>query len=190
MKVKDLNNDGKIDPNNDRQVIGNYDPKWSGSFSTSFKVKQFDLSLSLITNQGMTVFSSFHDNFADMADRGRQKLDVADWYVPANGAGVPEQYSNTNPLPSSAGVGALYSSNASFYKDASFVKIQNIAVGYSLGDDLVNRLKIKSMRFYINVLNPFVFTDYEGYDPEWATAGLGTNRVATMTVQMGVSLKL
>jgi TonB-linked SusC/RagA family outer membrane protein len=190
MKVKDLNNDGKIDPNNDRQVIGNYDPKWSGSFSTSLKVKQFDLSLSLITNQGMTVFSSFHDNFADMADRGRQKLDVADWYVPANGADVPEQYSNTNPLPSSAGVGALYSSNASFYKDASFVKIQNIAVGYSLGNDLLNRLKIKSMRFYVNVLNPFVFTDYEGYDPEWATAGLGVNRVATMTVQMGVSLKL
>lgn len=190
MKVKDLNNDGKIDPNNDRQIIGNYDPKWTGSFSTSLKVKQFDLSLSLITNQGMTVFSSFHDNFADMADRGRQKLDVADWYIPENGAGVPAQYSNTNPLPSSGGVGALYASNASFYKDASFVKIQNIALGYSLDDDIVNKLKIKSMRFYVNVLNPFVFTDYEGYDPEWATAGLGVNRVATMTVQMGLSLKL
>lgn len=190
MKVKDLNGDGSIDPNNDRQVIGNYDPKWSGSFSTSLKVKQFDLSLSLITNQGMTVFSGFHDNFADMADRGRQKLDVDDWYVPSNGAGIPAQYSNTNPLPSTAGVGALYTSNASFYKDASFVKIQNIAVGYSLDNDLVSKLKIKSMRFYVNVLNPFVFTDYEGYDPEWATAALGVNRVATMTIQMGLSLKL
>nr|WP_315251509.1 SusC/RagA family TonB-linked outer membrane protein [uncultured Flavobacterium sp.] len=190
MKVKDLNNDGKIEPNGDRAIIGNYDPKWSGSFSTSLKVKQFDLSLSLITNQGMTVFSGFHDNFADVQDRGRQKLDLADFYVPANGAGLPEQYSNTNPLGGAAGVGAFYASNASFYKDASFVKIQNIAVGYSLDDDLIQRLKIKSMRFYINVLNPFVFTDYEGYDPEWATAGFAVNRVATMTVQMGVSLKL
>ena len=190
MKVKDLNNDGKIEPNGDRAIIGNYDPKWSGSFSTSLKVKQFDLSLSVITNQGMTVLSGFHDNFADVQDRGRQKLDLDDFYVPANGAGLPEQYSNTNPLGGALGVGALYSSNASFYKDASFVKIQNIAVGYSLDDDLVQRLKIKSMRFYVNVLNPFVFTDYEGYDPEWATAGFAVNRVATMTVQMGVSLKL
>jgi len=189
MKVKDLNNDGKIDPNGDRAIIGNYDPKWAGSFSTSLRVKQFDLSLSLITNQGMTVLSGFHDNFADVQDRGRQKLDLDDFYVPANGAGIPEQYSNTNPLGGALGVGALYASNASFYKDASFVKIQNIAFGYSLDDELVQRLKIKSMRFYVNVLNPFVFTEYEGYDPEWATAGFAVNRVATTTVQMGVSLK-
>jgi len=187
-RVKDLNNDGKIDANNDRAILGNYDPKWSGSFSTSLKVKQFDLSMSLITNQGMTVFSSFHDNFADVTDRGRQKFDLGDWYIPANGAGIPAQYSNTNPLPRGAGV-YYDTNNVAFYKDASFVKVQNIALGYSLNNDLLNKLKLKSMRFYVNVLNPFVFTDYEGYDPEWATAGLGTNRVSTMTVQMGVSLK-
>lgn len=187
-KVKDLNNDGKIDANNDRAILGNYDPKWSGSFSTSLKVKQFDLGISIITNQGMTVFSGFHDNFADVTDRGRQKLDLGDWYVPANGAGIPAQYSNTNPLPRGAGV-YYDTNNVAFYKDASFVKVQNIALGYSFDPDLVNKLKIKSLRLYVNVLNPFVFTNYEGYDPEWATAALAVNRVATMTVQMGLSLK-
>ncbi|RKR04714.1 TonB-linked SusC/RagA family outer membrane protein [Flavobacterium sp. 90] len=187
-RVKDLNNDGKIDANNDRAILGNYDPKWSGSFSTTLKVKQFDLSMSLITNQGMTVFSGFHDNFADVTDRGRQKLDLKDWYIPANGAGIAPQYSNTNPLPRGAGV-YYDTNNVAFYKNASFVKVQNIAVGYSLDNDLVNKLKIKSMRFYVNVLNPFVITPYEGYDPEWATAALAVNRVSTMTVQMGLSLK-
>ncbi len=158
----------------DRAIIGNYDPKWTGSFSTSLKVKQFDFSLSLITNQGVTVFSDFHNNFADVNDRGRQKLDLKDWYVPANGAGVPEQFSNTNPLPRAAGV--YYTNNdVAFYKDASFVKIQNIAFGYSFNQELLNRLKIKNLRLYVNVLNPFVFTNYEGYDPEWATASLGVN---------------
>ncbi|KFF07721.1 SusC/RagA family TonB-linked outer membrane protein [Flavobacterium hydatis] len=187
-RVKDLNNDGKIDANNDRAILGNYDPKWSGSFSTTLKVKQFDFSLSLITNQGMTVFSGFHDNFADVTDRGRQKLDLGDWYVPANGAGLPAQYSNTNPLPRGAGV-YYDTNNVAFYKDASFVKVQNIALGYSFNDELLNTLKLKSLRLYVNVLNPFVFTDYEGYDPEWATAALAVNRVSTMTVQMGLSLK-
>ncbi|SNR45007.1 TonB-dependent receptor [Flavobacterium sp. ov086] len=187
-RVKDLNNDGKIDANNDRAILGNYDPKWSGSFSTTLKVKQFDLSMSLITNQGMTVFSGFHDNFADVTDRGRQKLDLDDWYIPANGAGIAPQYSNTNPLPRGAGV-YYDTNNVAFYKNASFVKVQNIALGYSLDNDLVNKLKLKSMRFYVNVLNPFVITPYEGYDPEWATAALAVNRVSTMTVQMGLSLK-
>ncbi len=187
-RVKDLNNDGKIDANNDRVILGNYDPKWSGSFSTSLKVKQFDLGIAIITNQGMKVFSGFHDNFADVTDRGRQKLDLDDWYVPANGAGIAAQYSNTNPLPRGAGV-YYDTNNVAFYKDASFVKVQNIALGYSFDSELVNRLKIKSLRLYVNVLNPFVFTKYEGYDPEWATAALAVNRVSTMTVQMGLSLK-
>lgn len=187
-RVKDLNNDGKIDGNNDRAILGNYDPKWTGSLTTSLKVKQFDFSLSLITNQGMTVFSDFHNNFADVNDRGRQKLDLKDWYVPANGAGVPEQFSNTNPLPRAAGV--YYTNNdVAFYKDASFVKIQNIAFGYSFNQELLNKLKIKNLRLYVNVLNPFVFTNYEGYDPEWATASLAINRVASTTIQMGLSLK-
>jgi TonB-linked SusC/RagA family outer membrane protein len=187
-RVKDLNNDGRIDGNNDRAILGNFDPKWTGSFSTSLKVHQFDFGMALIANQGMTVFSDFHNNFADVNDRGRQKLDLQDWYVPANGAGVPQQFSNTNPLPRAAGV--YYNNNdVAFYKDASFVKIQNMSVGYSFDDQLLEKLKIKYLRLYVNVLNPFVFTKYEGYDPEWATAGLAINRVASTTIQMGVSLK-
>jgi hypothetical protein len=144
--------------------------------------------MALIANQGMTVFSDFHNNFADVNDRGRQKLDLHDWYVPANGAGVPQQFSNTNPLPRAAGV--YYNNNdVAIYKDASFVKIQNISVGYSFDDQLLEKLKVKYLRLYVNVLNPFVFTKYEGYDPEWATAGLAINRVASTTFQMGVSLK-
>ncbi|WP_255493169.1 TonB-dependent receptor [Flavobacterium sp. SOK18b] len=187
-RVKDLNNDGRIDGNNDRAILGNFDPKWTGSFSTSLKVHQFDFGLSLIANQGMTVFSDFHNNFADVNDRGRQKLDLQDWYVPANGAGIPQQFSNTNPLPRAAGV--YYTNNdVAFYKDASFVKIQNMSFGYSFDDELLEKLKIKYLRLYVNVLNPFVFTNYEGYDPEWATASQAINRVASTTIQMGVSLK-
>jgi TonB-linked SusC/RagA family outer membrane protein len=188
VKVKDLNNDGKIDANNDRAILGNRDPEWSGSFSTSLRVKQFDLSVSVITNQGVLVFSDYHNNFADVRDRGRQKLDLGDWYVPENGAGIPAQYSNTNPIPRAEGTYYI-NNDVSFYKDASFVKIQNIAFGYTLNKNMLNKLKIKNLRFYVNVLNPFVFTNYEGYDPEWAAAPLTLGRVSSTTFQMGLSLK-
>lgn len=187
-KVKDLNNDGKIDANNDRAILGNSDPKWSGSFSTSLRVKQFDLSMSVITNQGVFVFSDFHNNFADVRDRGRQKLDLADWYIPANGAGITPQYSNTNPLPRAEGTYYI-NNDVAFYKDASFVKVKNISFGYTFNESLLEKLKIKSFRIYVNVLDPFVITKYEGYDPEWASAPLTLGRVSSRTLQMGLSIK-
>lgn len=186
-RVKDLNGDGKIDPINDRTILGNSTPEWTGSITSNLKVGNFDLSVSAITNQGVLMFSQFHDNFADVSDRGRQKSNLADWYVPANGAGLPAQVSNTNPQPRNEG--AYWGSNMAFYRDASFVKIKNIALGYSLDSELLKKLKIKSVRVYGNVLNPFVFTKYDGYDPEWADASLGLGRTGSITYQLGLSVK-
>jgi TonB-dependent starch-binding outer membrane protein SusC len=76
------------------------------------------------------------------------------------------------------------------YRDASFVKVKNISLGYTFNKELTERLKIKKLRIYANVLNPFVFTDYEGYDPEWATAPFSTGRVSSITYQFGLSLNL
>ncbi|MGO4819044.1 SusC/RagA family TonB-linked outer membrane protein [Flavobacterium sp. W22_SRS_FP1] len=185
-RPKDLDNNGKIDAD-DRTIVGNTDPKWSGSLNSKLTVGNFDFNVSVITNQGVTVLSRFHDNFADTADRGRQKLDLADWYVPENGAGIQEMTSNTSPRPRYEG--AYWGSNFAFYKDASFVKVKNISLGYSLDSDLIKKLKISNFRIYANVLDPFVITNYEGYDPEWAAAGLGVGRTASITYQLGLSVK-
>ncbi|OBQ52224.1 TonB-dependent receptor [Tamlana sp. s12] len=186
-RPKDLNNDGAI-TDEDRAIIGTEQPDWTGGLTSILKVGNFDFSVSAITSQGVTVLSNFHDNFADTADRGRQKLAFDSYYVPANGAGLPQQYSNTNPRP--RGEGDYWSTNFAFYRDASFTKIKNIALGYTLGDNIIQKLKIQSLRVYANVLDPFVFTDYDGWDPEWAGASLGTGRPSSVTYQLGVSLKL
>lgn len=187
-RPKDLNGDGKFDADNDRKVLGNSDPDWSGSFTSNLKYGNWDLFVNVITSQGVYVMSSFHDNFADVNDRGRMKLDFDNWFVPTNGAGLPVQASNENPRPRFSG--AYWGSNFAFNKDASFVKVKNIAVGYTLNDDVLSKLNIKSCRIYANVLNPFVFTEYDGWDPEWAAAGLGVGRPSSTTYQLGLSLKL
>lgn len=182
-KVKDLNNDGKIDPNDDRTVLGSVDPDWTGSLMTSLKYGNFDLSASMITSQGVKVFSEYHQNFADVRDRGRQKADLADWYIPANGAGIEAQYSNSYPQPRNGGT-YWKDSKVGYYRDASFTKIKNIMIGYNFK----NLNKVKKLRVYLNVIDPFVFTDYDGYDPEWADAGYSVARVSTVTYQAGLSL--
>ncbi|SOE23720.1 TonB-linked outer membrane protein, SusC/RagA family [Spirosomataceae bacterium TFI 002] len=186
-KVKDINNDGKITPNEDRIILGSADPKFTGSVFSTIKYGNVDFSFSLIGSEGVFVRSPFHANFTDTRDRGRQKLDIG-WYVPENGAGVPAQFNNE--YPQARNQGAYWRSNGvGYYRDASFMKVKNITLGYKLPEIAANKIGTKSVRIYGNVLNPFVFSPYDGYDPEWAAASFDVGRVSSITYQVGLNVK-
>lgn len=188
-KIKDLNGDGKFD-SEDRTVIGNVNPEWQGSIYSKLKVGQFDFNFSILTSQGQTVLSSFHRNFADVSGRSFQKIKM-DYFIPTNGAGLTPNASNENPRPgpTATGAGAFWSSNMAYYREVDYVKIKNISLGYTFDNELLKKLKMSNLRIYVNVLDPFVFTDFDGYDPEWAGAAFGINRPASVTTQLGLSVK-
>ncbi|MFA6813376.1 MAG: SusC/RagA family TonB-linked outer membrane protein, partial [Bacteroidaceae bacterium] len=77
------------------------------------------------------------------------------------------------------------------YVDASFVKIKNITLGYTLPECILKTLHVSNLRVYANVLNPFTITNYKGFDPEWASASIsdGTGGPSTVTYQFGVNIK-
>ncbi|UUF13729.1 MULTISPECIES: SusC/RagA family TonB-linked outer membrane protein [Flavobacterium] len=188
-RPKDLNGDGKFNQD-DRTVIGNANPDWQGSLYSKLTVGNFDFNFSVLTSQGQTVLSTFHQNFADVSDRGRQKL-AMDYFIPTNDTGIEANANNTNPRPGpvATGAGAYWTSLFGYYRDVSYVKIKNISLGYTLNSELLKRLKISNLRIYVNVLDPFVFTDFDGYDPEWAASPFGVNRPASVTTQLGLSVK-
>ncbi|MNF79516.1 hypothetical protein D3C84_617290 [compost metagenome] len=188
-RPKDLNGDGKFNQD-DRTVIGNPNPEWQGSFYSKLNVGQFDFNFSVLTSQGQTVLSTFHQNFADVSDRGRQKI-AMDYFIPTNGAGIEANANGTNPRPGpiATGAGAYWTSLFAYYRDASYVKIKNISLGYTFNSELLKRMKMSNLRIYVNVLDPFVFTKFDGYDPEWAGSAFGVNRPASVTTQLGLSVK-
>ncbi len=188
-RPKDINGDGKFDAN-DRTTIGSSVPKWQGSFYSRFTIGKFDFNFSIITSQGQTVLSTFHQNFADVSDRGRQKM-AMDYFVPTNSAGLTANANNTNPRPGpvATGAGAFWSTGFGYYREVSFTKIKNISLGYTFDSDFLKKVKMSSLRVYVNVLDPFVFTNFDGYDPEWAAANMGVNRPAAITTQLGLSAK-
>jgi len=188
-RPKDINGDGKFDEK-DRTVIGSSVPKWQGSFYSKLTFGNFDFNFSVITNQGQTVLSSFHRNFADVSDRGRQKIKM-DYFIPTNGAGIDSNPNTENPRPGAllTGAGAFWASGMAYYRDASFVKVKNISLGYTFNSNFLSQMKINGLRIYINVLDPFVFTKFDGYDPEWAGSAFGINRPASVTTQFGLSAK-
>ncbi|MBI9057488.1 MAG: TonB-dependent receptor [Labilibaculum sp.] len=187
-KVVDINNDGVIKAADDKVILGSNDPDWTGGFNTSLNIYNFDLGLSLFASHGSYVYSNFHANFTNTRDRGRAKLDIDSWYVPENNARLTPQASNEYPQPRNMGV-YWKNDNVGYYREVNFVKIKNISMGYTFKPELIEKVGMKSCRVYVNIINPFVFTDYDGYDPEWAGASLSKGGVSSVTYQFGASVK-
>ncbi|RGN31512.1 SusC/RagA family TonB-linked outer membrane protein [Bacteroides oleiciplenus] len=204
MAVNDWNNDGQI-TDEDKQIYGCTDPKWIGSLSTTLNYKNFDFSVMIYTKQGQWTRSYFHDKYMDVG-RGQQKM-AMDFYIPA---GTPvidhatgdivlstETKYGKYPYPnnSDTSAGGYYSSAGSAkgegfqYQKASFVKVKNICLGYTFPKQWIAKAGMQHLRLYVNILNPFCFTDYEGFDPEWASAKLTDGGPASVTYQMGVNIK-
>ncbi|MBC8053020.1 MAG: TonB-dependent receptor [Sphingobacteriaceae bacterium] len=182
-RVKDLNNDKKIGPA-DMTIIGQQTPKWTGGLSTSLNYKRFDFSASLIARMGSQINSTFHQEFANLADRGRAKLNM-DYYMPANNV-TATRASTFYPQPGNPGP---YWAGVGHYRDNSFVKVQNIILGYSIPASLLQKVKISNIRMYANVSNPFIWTDYDGFDPEYANEPLVETGVSNMTYQFGINAR-
>ena len=53
----------------------------------------------------------------------------------------------------------------------------------------MSKAGIRNLRVYMNILNPFCFTNYKGFDPEWASQNLQNGGPASVTYQFGVNLK-
>ena len=193
----------------DKMILGSALPDWTGSFTSNLNWKDFDFSFSIYTKQGVNVLSPFMVEFTDYKDRGRSKLKM-DYYIPAgtpilNADGTVGVSAGRNsqayPYPNNSGInnggGAYWSissnseSGPNNYVDASFVRVKNITFGYSLPRKLLSNIGVSNLRLYVNVLNPFVFTDYKGFDPEWASASLsdGSGGPSSVTYQFGVNLK-
>lgn len=220
MTYEDRNLDGKID-DADRQVIGHALPDWTGTISTSLSYKNWDLSISVNTKQGQTLYSPFMQEFTDYSDRGRTKLKM-DFYIPEgapvfnyswDGSNTASLTSDRTQVAGSTHVGSYpYPLNdvnynhgggngwytgkntefkANNYVDASYWKIKNITLGYTFSRQLIKKAGIENLRIYANVLNPFTFTKYKGFDPEWADAAIsdGTGGPSAIVYQIGLNVK-
>lgn len=201
MKIWDKDGNGVIDAD-DRVIQGHAAPTWIGSFASNLSYKNFDFSFNIYTSQGGTVYSPFMAEFADYGQRGMQRISM-DFYIPE---GAPILTSNgevgkqattkygSYPYPTNGnngkGGGVYWLGGSQNFVDNSFVRVKNITLGYTFPKALVSKLKVSNLRVYANVLNPFTFTKYKGFDPEWASAavGDGSGGVSSKTYQMGVNL--
>lgn len=184
IKFKDLNGDGYVDLNNDRKIIGNPNPKFTGGLNQQFTYKNWDASLFVNFSYGNDVYNAnkieFTNGYTANSNmlkimEGRWKVvtatgQTAEWVNGNNVYGIaPDQLAALNanatiwqPIK---GAGAFYPHSWAI-EDGSFLRINNLTIGYKLPAKTLSRFKMSSFRIYATVNNLAIITNYSGYDPE------------------------
>jgi hypothetical protein len=177
LKLKDLNGDGVITAD-DRQIIGHALPKYSGGFGINSTFKNFDFSAFFnyvsgndVYNTGKISFNmlyrtTYGNMLATMNYNDRFK------YIDANGNLVTD-LTELAKLNANAKIWSPFSSGTAapvFHsyavEDGSFLRLNNVSLGYSLPKSIISHLRMTKLRVYATVYNAFLWTKYTGYDPE------------------------
>jgi TonB-linked SusC/RagA family outer membrane protein len=166
---------------NDRTVIGNASPKFTGGWNNTFTYKGFDLTIFMNFVVGNDVFNMSTQRFigpylanqnslAKMANRF-MLIDPATGKETTNLARLaelnPNQYSSDIMWNISTNNKTAISDHSSYYiEDGSYLRLNTITLGYTLPKKIVNRAKISNARLYCTMNNICTITGYSGYDPE------------------------
>ena len=166
---------------NDRTVIGNAAPNFTGGWNNTFTYKGFDLTIFMNFVVGNDVFSMSTQRFIgpylanqNTLEKMKNRFTLID---PSTGkessdlarlaALNPHQYDGNALWNISGNNKTAISERSSYYlEDGSYLRLNTITLGYTLPKKLVQRAKISNARVYCTLNNIHTFTDYTGYDPE------------------------
>jgi TonB-dependent starch-binding outer membrane protein SusC len=176
LKIKDLNGDGVITTDGDRQVIGNATPKFVGGWNNQFGYRGFDMSVFINYVYGNNIYNANNIEWTDgtfpnlnllakMRDRWRNLDDAGNLVTdPTALAALNVNAKIWSPVNSQR-----YFVKSTDIEDGSFLRINNVTLGYTLPQKLMSKLRIQTLRLYATVNNVKTFTNYSGFDPEVAT---------------------
>jgi len=156
------------------EKIGCAYPVLTVGWTNSFNYKNWDLNFSLRSSIGGKVFNTYAAQYENLTNLGLKNI-LSSWLDDASYTG-----------------GVVYSSK--YLEDASYVKLDNITLGYNLK---FTSAFIQKARFYLSAQNVFCLTGYSGVDPEVSLSGLAPGiestsyypRTAIGTIGVSITLK-
>lgn len=168
-KIRDVNGDGMID-SDDLVYVGTPFPKAYGGWTNDFSYKNFTLNLHFNYALGRAILPTYINNalsisltrlpvFADLQN-------ITFWQKEGDRSDYPAI--------------SLYNSLESFGSDVksevenvSYLKLQQIVLGYTLPKHISKKIGLSGLRFYITGENMFTLSNYSGIDPEIVSIGTG-----------------
>ncbi len=150
----------------DRMYVGSPHPDYYGGMRNTLRWAGFDLTGFLQYSQGNKMFNGmreysdaggyFYDNkFVDVGN---------DYWTPDN----PDA---SKPRPSYWGNSGAREESDRWLEDASYIRLQELTLGYTLPTSIATRLKMQQARIYLAGRYLYTWTDYSGYSPDMNTGG-------------------
>ncbi len=175
----DVNNDGKIVPADDRQILGNTEPAYQFGIQNTVTYKQFTLRAFINSIQGgksSYISPNFPaGNYGTPGNATNSNwFDFTDFWSPRNPNGI-----HPNPwVPTPAGGREYFQRN--------FVRLQDVSLAYNLSDKMARKIGAANCKFFVSGKNLLTLTDWKGWDPETNTTITPVGG-ATVTTALGVT---
>ena len=154
VKLRDVNGDGKIDPNDDKTIQGQTTPKWIGGLTNTFTYKNLSLSIFIQTVQGLKRNNSLLGTASDEMGRRNSPTEIGYW----SESNPSNEFRSLSKTSNRWGYG--------FPCDASFTRIKDVTLSYQFPAQIVNALHISALTVYASARNLATFTSWKGWDPE------------------------
>lgn len=179
IHIKDQNGDNKHNTD-DRVILGDNEPDFVANLSNNLRYKNFDLSFSIYVRWGgMTSIGQF----APFAKKRYNRLAFDYW--------TPKNPTNDYPRPNQLYEGSGLWGDLLTYRDASYIRMSQASIGYTIPKSILNILKVTSARVYVSSENPFYWTKCElrefNMKPDWSGTSV-TTWPATRTIVVGLNL--
>lgn len=149
--IYQFNSDGSLDT----AYAGSYQPKLYFGISGGVTYKDFDFSLDIFSNVGNQVYNGKLQARVVSSDNVEKSV-ATNYWTPSNG-------SNTQPAPNAGNLPA----STYFIASGSFVRINNITLGYSIDAKTISKQHvISSCRIFLTAQNPVTWKKYDGFSSE------------------------
>ena len=161
FRFVDVDGDGEIDLEKDRTIVGNYMPDFTYGFGGSFGYKGLDFQVA---------FQGVHGN--EILNLNRRYLDNMEgntngttaafhrWKSPADIGDGNTNRANRKQTGNNSRTSTWH------IEDGSYLRLQNIALGYTLPAKWTKKFYVEKLRVYVSAQNLVTWTDYSGYNPE------------------------
>lgn len=165
------------DGSNYYSIIGQAYPKWTGTFSSTMKYKNWDFSFDIRFVQGVNTAANFKHSSEDRQTISNSLTTVLNGWTPTNQNTMISQVRNYK-----------YAQDSHFdtwwVEDGSFIRGQNFVLGFNVPGATIKKLNMTRLRIYASVQNLFIITKYTGYDPEVDTfnSSYGSNAAFSQNI--------
>ncbi len=162
IKYKDIDESGTLS-DGDKTIIGNANPDFSWGLANELKYKNWSFNVFFQGVQGNEIFNATRIDTEGMYNANNQLTTVLDrWTTAGQITDMPRaDFAGTNNV--------LVSSR--YVEDGSYVRLKSLSLGYTIPADLVSKLNLSKVRFYLTAENLVTWTKYSGLDPEVSIYG-------------------